>query len=172
VTEAPDCKYDVLSGCACTPPTPLLDLGDYLSWGWCVGALAPLPLLIWVWGIICLGAGVWVCLHPSHSPFGSGGLFVLRLVCGCACTPPTPLLDLGDYLFWCQCVGALALLLLVFGSGWLFVLMPVCGCACTPPAHLLVWGIIWFDAGVWVQSSLCIYMLTIYFYSNSNQVVW
>ena len=38
-----------------------------------------------------------------------------------------------------------------FGSGGLFVLTPVCGCACTPPAHLLVWGIIYFDAGVWVH---------------------
>jgi len=108
--------------------------------GWCVGALAPLPLLLWVWGIICLEAGVWVHLHPSHSSFGSGGLFLLTPVCGCACTPPAHLLICG---------------IICFVAGvWVPLAPPVC-LPC-------------LNTGVWVQSCIFIYMLTIYFYSNSN----
>ena len=50
-----------------------LGLGDFFSQCRCVGALAPLPLLL----------------------LGSGGLFCLTLVCGCACTPPACLIG-----FW------------------------------------------------------------------------
>ena len=47
------------------------------------------------------------------------------------------------------------------------MLSPVCGCASAPPVCLPC-----LNTGVWVQSCIFIYMLTIYFYSNSNQVVW
>jgi len=59
-----------------------------------VGALAPLPLLFWVWGMISFDASVWVCLHLSRSSFG-----------------------LGDYLSCGWCVGVLAPLPLLFWIG-------------------------------------------------------
>jgi len=87
-----------------------LGLGNSFSQCQCVGALAPLLLLL----------------------LGSGGLFCLTPVCGCACTPPTCLIGfwgivllragvwvhlhpsllcywvLGDCFTSCWCVGALA----------------------------------------------------------------